>query len=408
MRINHNIAAFNTYRQLAANNTESGKSLEKLSSGFRINRAADDAAGLAISEKMRGQIRGLAQASRNAQDGVSLIQTAEGSLNETHSILQRMRELGVQAANDTNTAQDRTNIQSELDQLISEVNRIGDTTEFNTSKLLNGGMSQVYSSTAQVLTGDVLKTAGAVISSSTALTAIDGLGILSTDTITIGYYKDGVYTENTAATITNVGTFVSVAGLTATFTTSVVSNTGALTVTATTAGIAGAIEGLTITVKSSTGTVNTAASQALTKFTLATQARDVTTDNTKTVFIGANSGQSMQINTDSMKAADLGVKGLSVSTTLKSQASINAIDSALQKVSGERAKLGSFQNRLEHTINNLGASEENLTAAESRVRDVDMAKEMMNFTKNNILTQAATSMLAQANQQPQGVLSLLR
>lgn len=406
MRINHNIAALNTHRQLTNNSTESGKALEKLSSGLRINKAADDAAGLAISEKMRGQVRGLAQAQRNAQDGISLIQTSEGALNETSSILQRMRELGVQAGNDTNTAQDRTNIQSEMNQMVSEVNRIGDTTEFNTVKLLNGGMTQVYSSTAQVQTSQALvNSASVAITNATSLTAIAGLGVNSTDTLTVSFYKGGVYTEQTV-TVSTIAGIASNAGVTAAF--SILASTGSMVATASTAGISNAIEGLSITVKSSTGTVNTAASQALSSFALTTQARDLTSDNTKTMLIGANSAQTMNLDTDSMKDADLGIKGLDVSTTLRAQTATKAIDGAISKVNAERSKLGAFQNRLEHTINNLGTTGENLTAAESRVRDVDMAKEMMNFSKNNILVQASTSMLAQANQQPQGVLSLLR
>lgn len=270
MRINHNISALNTYRQLSMNNTATQKNLEKLSSGYRINRAGDDAAGLAISEKMRGQIRGLEMAQKNAQDGISLIQTAEGALTETHSILQRMRELAVQAANDTNVSADRDAIQAEIDALVSEINRIADNTEFNTQNLLDGSF---------------------------------------------------------------------------------------------------------------TG---------------------------KAFHIGANSGQNITVDIATMNASALGVASISVASAGVANTAITSINDAIEDVSTERSKLGAVQNRLEHTINNLGATAENLTAAESRIRDVDMAKEMMAFTKNNILMQAAQSMLAQANQQPQGVLQLLR
>lgn len=270
MRIQHNISALNTHRQLAFNNTQTAKNLEKLSSGFRINRAGDDAAGLAISEKMRGQIRGLEMATKNAQDSISLIQTAEGALTETHAILQRMRELAVQSANDTNTQEDRDALQAEVNQLISELNRIANNTEFNTQKLLDGTFSG------------------------------------------------------------------------------------------------------------------------------------------KTFHIGANSGQAITLTINTMTAGGLGVSGLSISSQAAADSAITTINDAIETVSSERAKLGAVQNRLEHTINNLGATQENLTAAESRIRDVDMAKEMMEFTKNNILMQAAQAMLAQANQQPQGVLQLLR
>ncbi|AMW98137.1 flagellin Hag [Rummeliibacillus stabekisii] len=281
MIINHNIAALNTHRQLNSATNAQSKSMEKLSSGLRINRAGDDAAGLAISEKLRGQIRGLDQASRNAQDGISMIQTAEGALNETHDILQRMRELATQAANDTNVAGDRTAIQDEANQLAKELNRIANTTEFNTQKLLNNAGGKDF-------------------------------------TFQVGANEDQTITLN-------IGDMTAKTGL----------------------GVA-------------------------------------TTDDETTNAIDISS------------------------TNGVATAAITTIDTAIQTVSAERSKLGAYQNRLEHTINNLGTSSENLTAAESRVRDVDMAKEMMNQTKNSILSQAAQAMLAQANQQPQGVLQLLR
>lgn len=273
MIINHNIAALNTHRQLTGNNAAASKSIEKLSSGLKINRAGDDAAGLSISEKMRGQIRGLDMASKNAQDGISFIQTAEGALNETHAILQRMRELAVQSATDTNTNEDRLAIQEEVTTLSAEIDRIANTTEFNTKKLLSGGAKNIV------------------------------------------------------------------------------------------------------------------------------------------FHIGANKGQFISFSISNMTAGNLGAAaGVDVvlSTRAGANTSISNIDTALAAVSKQRSALGALQNRLEHTINNLGTSSENLTAAESRIRDVDMAKEMMEFTKNNILTQASQAMLAQANQQPQGVLQLLR
>lgn len=277
MRIQHNIAALNTHRNLGMNNAAASKNLEKLSSGYKINRAGDDAAGLSISEKMRGQINGLDMASKNAQDGISLIQTTEGALNEVHSILQRMRELAVQAANDTNVADDRSAIGDELAELGKEITRIKDTTQFNTKKLLDASAATV---TFQV-------------------------GANSGETMEVDFATKGI-------DLTDVET-----------------NAG--------------------------------------KFTKASVADNATAGTT-----------------------------------------LDAIDAELKSVSAGRSLLGANQNRLEHTINNLGAASENLTAAESRIRDTDMAAEMMAFTKNNILTQAAQSMLAQANQQPQGVLSLLQ
>ncbi|MCI3984755.1 flagellin Hag [Bacillus vallismortis] len=275
MRINHNIAALNTLNRLSSNNNASSKNMEKLSSGLRINRAGDDAAGLAISEKMRGQIRGLEMASKNSQDGISLIQTAEGALTETHAILQRMRELTVQAGNTgTQQPEDLGAIKDEMDALIEEVDGISNRTEFNGKKLLDGSNS-----------------------------------------------TDGF-----------------------------------------------------------------------------------------TFQIGANAGQQLNLKIDSMSANALGVDTLDVTDFANTpfDTQLESIDTAINNVSKQRAKLGAVQNRLEHTINNLGASGENLTAAESRIRDVDMAKEMSEFTKNNILSQASQAMLAQANQQPQNVLQLLR
>ena len=272
MIIQHNMSAANANRMLGMVVTDQSKSMEKLSSGYRINRAADDAAGLSISEKMRGQIRGLEQASTNSQDGISLIQTAEGALNETHSILQRMRQLAVQAANGTETDDDRDAIQAEVDQLIEEIDRISTTTEFNTKKLLNGD-----------------------------------------------------------------------------------------------------------------------------------QATGVTFQ------VGANQGQTIKLTIEDMGAATLKVDTITLNVDeATSSAAITTIDEAIKMVSEQRSALGAVQNRLEHTIDNLDTSAENLQTSESRIRDVDMAEEMVTYTKNNILQQAAQSMLAQANQTTAGVLSLLQ
>uniref|UniRef100_UPI004029120E flagellin N-terminal helical domain-containing protein n=1 Tax=Lachnospira eligens TaxID=39485 RepID=UPI004029120E len=269
MVVQHNLSAMNTNRQMGVVTSALQKSTEKLSSGYKINRAGDDAAGLSISEKMRSQIRGLNKASDNAQDGISLIQVAEGALNETHSILQRMNELATQAANDTNTSTDRTAIKAEIDQLTSEINRIQSTTQFNTQNLLDG------------------------------------------------------------------------------------------------------------------------------KFT------------GKNLQIGSLKGQTIKISISNMNAATLGVSGLTVDKNSTAGVSMSKIQAAIDKVSTQRSNLGALQNRLEHTINNLDTTSENTSAAESRIRDTDMADEMVQYSKNNILSQAGQSMLAQANQQTQGVLSLL-
>jgi flagellin len=269
MVVQHNMQAANTNRQLGITSGAQAKSTEKLASGYKINRAADDAAGLSISEKMRSQIRGLDKASSNAQDGISVVQTAEGALNEVHSILQRMNELATQAANDTNTSVDRSAIKAEIDELTSEINRVSSTTQFNTMNLLDGSF---------------------------------------------------------------------------------------------------------------TG---------------------------KNLQVGALSGQSIAISISSMSATSIGVNGLSVSSFSSAGAAMKRVQSAIDIVSTQRSKLGATQNRLEHTIANLDTTSENTSAAESRIRDTDMAKEMVTYSKNQILVQAGQSMLAQANQSTQGVLSLL-
>lgn len=379
MRINHNIAALNTYRQLSSNQATTSKSLEKLSSGLRINKAGDDAAGLAISEKMRGQIRGLDQASRNANDGISLIQTAEGALNETHSILQRMRELAVQSANDTATATDRTEIQKEVNQLIDEIDRISNDTEFNTQKLLNGtfnGKLQIGSNEGQAMDISIanlnslnMGTKGAT-SATISTTSLDFTGA-NTMTLNIGDVTlavDGDYSGDAAG-------FASL--LNDTF-----ANSTGVTVRA---------SGTDIIFESSSAFTVTAGADTNGFLAAGTASAGVTT------------GSAISTLKDGLLSGTGGLQ-----TQADASAAITSIDNAIQTVSGERSKLGGMQNRLEHTINNLGTTSENLTASESRIRDVDMAKEMMEFTKNNILSQAAQAMLAQANQQPQGVLQLLQ
>lgn len=388
MIINHNMSALNTYRQLSINNTNTSKSLEKLSSGLRINRAGDDAAGLAISEKMRGQIRGLDQAQRNAQDGISLIQTAEGALNETHSILQRMRELAVQASSDTNTDNDRAEIQKEINQLTDEIDRIATTTEFNTKALIKGDLKGV-SASVNATYNAVVSNAAVSISLTAATSVMNALSVGDTVRIRL-VQKDPASTGSTTLTfsISNaLGNINLVAG-----------SAGSISLTAGTQIGTFDLGDMRV---GDTITINVIAAQDA-----------VTTDNALRFQIGANTAQEIAVGIGDMTAQGLGVRTntnyLDVQTQFGAEASMVRIDSAIAKVSAERSKLGAYQNRLEHTINNLGTSSENLTAAESRIRDVDMAKEMMNFQKNNILAQAAQAMLAQANQQPQGVLQLLR
>ncbi|WP_216830364.1 flagellin N-terminal helical domain-containing protein [Alkalihalobacterium elongatum] len=389
MIINNNISALNNHRQMGINQAGAQNSMQKLSSGLRINKAGDDAAGLAISEKMRGQIRGLDQASRNAQDGISLIQTAEGALNETHSILQRMRELAVQAANDTNTDTDRAELQKEVDQLVQEIDRIADTTEFNTKKLLNGDL------------------AGARVSEeSFKIENNDSKGALTIEATDLG---EGDLTDGTF-TVKITGFETDDEGAVTSYTLSVADSKGNLTEDISVdVGDENdtAIAGVTITVSDIDDPAE-AAKLVGKEATITTRAAVEEGDSKSLSFqIGANSSQTISVGINDMSASALKVDEIDLTSASKAGAAISAINQAIENVSAERSNLGAFQNRLEHTIANLGTSSENLQAAESRIRDVDMAREVMEMTKNNILSQASQAMLAQANQAPQAVLQLL-
>jgi len=455
MRINNNLMAMNTHRQLGINSDAGAKSIEKLSSGYRINRAGDDAAGLAISEKMRGQIRGLNQASRNSQDAISLVQTAEGALNETQSILQRMRELAVQSSNDTNVNLDRDAIQNEVDQLVQEIDRIANTTEFNTRKLLNGGAS-INATITNANAADAGKvtvlggSADTKVGANVEITAVTGATaatdvttntfatkqtqLTAASTMTLNGVSFSFTTSNDVQdvldAINNAGigvtaSHVDAAGITITGNTLGSSSTFTVSGTATgsLAGIAtatGTDAAVTLTgtpaytADGNVITIQAGNAKGLTfevsgaALTGATVDMDVTSNGGLNMQIGANEGQTMYVSIGDMRAAALSVSSVNISTASAASTAITTINDAITSVSTERAKLGAVQNRLEHTIKNLDTSSENLQASESRIRDVDMAKEMMNFTKNNILQQAAQAMLAQANQAPQGVLQLLR
>lgn len=378
MRINHNIAALNTYNKLGVNNNAMSKNMEKLSSGLRINRAGDDAAGLSISEKMRAQIRGLDQASKNAQDGISLLQTAEGGMNETHDILQRMNELATQAANGTLEPEDRQAISDELSQLTDEVDRIAKSANFNEKHLLDGSLTE----------GPRLDAATSTTDNVSAVTNIDISGAK----------------EDVTYTLTHDGTE---------YTLTPDNGDSAITATSTpadnTAGDITFDDGNGNKVVVTVDNTNTAATLKDTK--IAVQAADTT--NTKGpigIQIGANTSadEKLEISIGDMTAAGLGIDKINVDTEEGARAAMDTIKKAVTTVSSERSKLGAYQNRLEHSINNLSTTSENLTASESRIRDVDMAKEMMEQTKNSILAQASQAMLTQANQQPQNVLQMLR
>jgi flagellin len=403
MRINHNISALNAWRALSQTDNAMTKSLEKLSSGLRINRAADDAAGLAISEKMRGQIRGLNQAIRNAQDAISLIQTAEGAMNETHAILQRMRELAVQAASDTNTDADRAEIQKEIDQLAQELTRIGNTTEFNTKTLLDGSFTGTFHIGANegqnitVSVGDIRAEALGVGFEETAESAQLGTSnnvpntgavaegvtytVAQIDAVDVGYDSDSPVVEGAQyALLDSQGNAVAV------------SADGKQYYILSDATAIGELSSGTAIAKD--GQKGTSADSLTISFNNAVMSGAV-------YFEVFNDGKVNKLR------ATTANYGIGVLNQEQANNAIATIQDALNTVSTERSKLGAVQNRLEHTIANLGVAAENLTAAESRIRDVDMAQEMMEFTKNQILIQAGTAMLANANVRPQSVLQLL-
>ncbi len=521
MRIQHNIAALNANRQLGINNDNVSKNLEKLSSGYKINRAGDDAAGLAISEKMRGQIRGLDQATNNANDGISLVQTAEGALNETASILQRMKELATQSSNGTyQNDVDRENIQKEVTSLKSEIDRIATSTNFNKTNLLDGSLGSTSTADALTSTGTIgvdsttanqkaitmsglpdgakvnfVVADSADSANSGVAAAWDGANNTLTITVTANETGDGVVTVDKdaindaigAAFVAstdhsatnpllsahvdnftsmdvdegsqsiNLGSLYFAAGdpTTATKATDVYSGDGKVKLSATKSGATGVASftfsnsttAVGVTTNPSTNAVSVAldathnysadeinnmfkaagvdwkvdfsGEKAGSEFIDATNgfgtgAKTVTdgagNSSALVLQIGASatSDQKVSLSIGDMSTAGLGLSGISVATQTDAAAAINTIEDAINQVSGTRADLGALQNRLEHTVNNLGTTSENLTSAESRIRDVDMAKEMMEMTKNNVLAQAAQSMLAQANTQPQSILKLLQ
>jgi len=584
MRITHNVAAMNTHRQMGISEADGSKSMEKLSSGYRINRAGDDAAGLAISEKMRAQIRGLNMASKNSSDTISMIQTAEGALGETHSILQRMRELAVQSANDTNTDSDRTELQNEVKLLIAEVDRIGNTTEFNTKKLLEGsakgvadeikGTSRINNNSSLVLDALKMKNMSESISNDKSW-AFDGAYMLvktnqtfddnskpmyraedymmvgpngaqykfvtlNTSTaatadelkagtiITAGNYKvttddDAITTEGINITLGNVGNSVTQDQVTTLAAGSVLAKGSTVDLLEDGATLKIEVSGKeikidwdgdsevfkvndelvatskSVTLEDGTTLVNkgggkfevkegriklaealvsetNADAYVLKQDSILAEGSDIAADdetvfkmgtvisaadafvsgsvvfasgknlqfsaNTKNALaadydkaavgdsvtyifseyqapssqlndsimsqIGANSGQTAFVSMGDMRAKALGIADVNVGSKWGAATAIETVNNALQKVSHQRSSLGAIQNRLEHTIKNLDTAAENLQAAESRIRDVDMAKEIMEFTKNNILQQASQAMLAQANSQPQSVIQLLK
>ena len=386
MVVRTNTMAMNANRQLGVNNSSLAKSLEKLSSGFRINRAGDDASGLAISEKMKAQIKGLEQASANSQDGISLIQTAEGATTEIHNMLNRMVELATKSANGTiQNDVDREAIQAEVDALNLEITRIAESTNFNGINLLDGSLGG-YKGSNTVAGG--IATDGITVS---------GGKLAAGNTITVAVDADGNTTVG--------GTAVTGVSWNAVPTADNTTYTLRATVDKATATAANAekYEGLVVTAK-----VGTAADGSAV-FTVTADANgNIGGGLTLQVGDTADEFNKVTVNVDNLSAKGLGIDTLSVATEADAAGSIATIKSAINKVSTNRANLGALQNRLEYTINNLDTTTENMSAANSRIRDTDMAKEMTNYTKMNILTQAAQAMLAQANTQPQQILQLLQ
>ena len=447
MVVQHNMQAANANRMLNVTTGQQAKSTEKLSSGYRINRAADDAAGLTISEKMRKQIKGLDRASTNAEDGVSAVQTAEGALTEVHSMLQRMNELATQSANGTNSNTDRKAIQDEIDQLTTEIDRVSETTKFNETYLLKGdGAEKAHNVNAHDagLDGVTLTDKGDEVEVTLkTLNAGDKISIAGKN------YTIGATTDEAKELYKNakVGEKVTVGGTTYEIAAATNADKGQISITdldgkidkgttveygnkkvhvvdkttgiddndssIITAAKAYELETAEIVKASSIGTdtaAKTKAGATPDKFTLTKGKVNYNDALSFNLHVGADADMTNKItvNIDSMNSAGLGVKGIKADTEQDATYAIDAIADAISTVSSQRSALGAVQNRLEHTINNLDNVVENTTSAESRIRDTDMAEEMVNYSKNNILAQAGQSMLAQANQSNQGVLSLLQ
>ncbi len=382
MVVQHNLTAMNSNRMLGVTAGAQAKSTEKLSSGYKINRAADDAAGLSISEKMRKQIRGLTQASANAQDGISSVQTAEGALTEVHDMLQRLNELAVKAANGTNSSDDRNYIQNEVDQLVSEIDRVSETTKFNETYLLKGDQNAAAKTIASKFGATP-----AAITAGSAVTLTAGTEYkfeLVAGTTALWYQSDYADTE-TGLGVTKFNNIYDFANAITKATGADNANAKASNIASTTVGKNGTSDTITFWAKDSTLSMD--------------------------LHVGADSASTNKISLgiESMNAKGLGIYGLKVDggDGVKATAAIDTIKEAIQRVSTQRSSLGAVQNRLEHTINNLDNVVENTTSAESAIRDTDMASEMVHYSNNNILTQAGQAMLAQANQRNQGVLALL-
>ena len=437
MVVKNNMSALSTLNTLNKNTNALSKSLQKVSSGMKINSAADDASGYAISERMRVQIRSLDQANSNAQNGGSMMKVAEGAVSSTVEILKTLKEKAVNAANDTNTDADRQTIQKELDQSIDQINDNANVT-FNGQYLVDGSKNSKTTVTCTALTNQSLAEDTA---SDTALTGLkarngDSLNIQSTDTITVSWVKDGkTFTASTKVGALKLGealnamkdgsqalstdislsagktSFIAVDGSGNSVYTA--SGESSISITSKGTGIEGQISGFTISITDNTGAVRKSANAALDAFDETLRAQNASEDNSINLQIGTKANQTIKVGLTDMKAQALGLQGknndtIQVGNQEQANAAINVLDSAIQKALDQQTTIGAVQSRLEYTQSNLTTASENVTAAESTIRDADMAKEMTEYTKNNVLMQAAQSMLAQANQSSSNVLSLLQ
>ena len=437
MVVKNNMSALSTLNTLNKNTKALSKSLQKVSSGMKINSAADDASGYAISERMRVQIRSLDQANSNAQNGGSMMKVAEGAVSSTVEILKTLKEKAVNAANDTNTDADRQTIQKELDQSIDQINDNANVT-FNGQYLVDGSKNSATKATCTALTNQSL---AENTGSSTKLSALqarngDSLNIQTSDTITVSWVKDGkTYTAHTkVGSLTLDAALKAMKDGTETLSTDIslskgktsfiavdgsgnsvytASGESGINVISAKSGIENQISGFTISITDNTGAVRKSANAALDAFDETLRAQNNSDDNSINLQIGTKANQTIKVGLTDMKAQALGLQGknndtIQVGNQEQANAAINVLDAAIQKALDQQTTIGAVQSRLEYTQTNLTTASENVTAAESTIRDADMAKEMTEYTKNNVLMQAAQSMLAQANQSSSNVLSLLQ
>ena len=437
MVVKNNMSAVNTLNILNKNSSALAKSLQKVSSGMKINGAADDASGYAISERMRVQIRGLDQANQNTQNGSSMMKVAEGAVSSTVDILKTLKEKVINAANDTNTDADRQTIQKELDQSIDQIDDNANVT-YNGKYLVDGSHNSKTSATTTALTNESLDAKTKAGSALTTLKSRTGeeLNIHSTDNVTVSYVKQGkTYTTTFSVGTNTLSGILAKKALNGTVglenalsiksssakigmdgngnTIYTADNGSAITLQAQSAGLRGQIAGFTISITTNKGAVNKSANAVLDAFSESIRAQNSSQDNSIVLQVGTKANQAIKVGLTDMRSNALGLKGsdgqtLNVSTQGKANAAINVLDNAVQKALDQQTTIGSVESRLEYTSSNLTTASENVQASESTIRDADMAKEMTNYTKNNVLLQAAQSMLAQANQSSSSVLSLLQ